>query len=62
MPYYKIDRVVLPDIKGDGKLTEEEKAFISREWKKRESLWKKRESFLDKILRRFLRGGRKWSN
>ena len=51
MPYYKIDRVVLTDIKGDGKLTEEEKAFISREWKKRESFW-------DKIIRRFLRRGR----
>ena len=55
MPYYKIDRVVLPDIKGDGKLTEEEKAFISREWKKQESFW-------DKIIRRFIRRGRKWAN
>ena len=55
MPYYKIDRVVLTGIKGDGKLTEEEKAFISREWKKRESFW-------DKIIRRFLRRSRKWAS
>ena len=48
MPYHKIDRVALVDIKGDGRLTEEEKRLISREWKKRES-------FFDKILRRFIR-------
>ena len=53
MPYHKIDRVALVDIKGDGRLTEEEKRLISREWKKRESFW-------HKILRRFIRRGRKW--
>ena len=55
MPYHKIDRVALVDIRGDGRLTEEEKRLISREWKKRES-------FLNKILRRFLRRSRKWAN
>lgn len=39
MPYFKIDRVVLQDIKGDGNLTEEEKRLICREWKKRQGLF-----------------------
>jgi hypothetical protein len=41
MPYHKIDRVALVDIKGDGRLTAEEKRLISRTWKKKSGLFRR---------------------
>lgn len=41
MPYHKIDRVALLDIKGDGVLSEAEKKMITRTWKKKRGLLKR---------------------
>lgn len=41
MPYHKIDRVALLNIKGDGVLLEAEKKMITRTWKKKRGLFKR---------------------